>query len=429
MKSRTLPAILAILVLLPAAAAMVEKGAKEQKPKGEQPKELSNTLRASCLVKVTCDPAVLPLSFDIIDYLLHSSGVGAKAIRETLGIAALTDETEVLVQFGIEPLSDDPASDKPKAGGRAYGVAPGEEDEEEEYMREMKVLARKEPAMPMRGGPTYDSRRPLFFQLAVELDPDEVKPAAEEFMKALLDNLRKTLHSAFDDYSKRFRNQLEFADADVLNAEGDLAGLQKKLREILGSYNLERQAILDDMTRLRKELQAADMELETSEAFIKATSKRIAETQGKMREKIKFDRVLAELGQIISIHEARLRKLTNKEGTPEPETSQTRENLARAKIELAERREQVSRSELINSLRNQISELTIQQAQAARRRDQLDRQLHEARDLLERADEYERLGLRLKIAKQMLEESLLLHSRMKRKGLLIQPSVIVFGAE
>jgi predicted DNA-binding protein YlxM (UPF0122 family) len=428
MRIQKLTALLAILVLLPAAAAMVEKGAKEEK------KELSNTRTASCLVKVTCDPAILPLSFDTIEHLLRSSGVGGKAIREIFGIAALPGaESEGLVDFGIEPLSDEPSSDERKGRGRPYGV---ELDEEKVYVREMGAprgmgpRPRKKHAMPMRGGFTYTSQRPLFFQLAVELEPDDVKPAAEEFMKALLDNLRKTLDAAFDDYRKKFNQQLDFAHRDVHNAEADLAGLQEKLRQILGTHNLERQAILDDISRSRKELQATEMKFETDEAFVKATSKRIVETEGKMRNKINTDPVLAELQKIIAMHEERLKKLMRK-GTPE-ELSQARENLARARIELAQRREQVSQSagaELINSLRNQISQFTIERAQAGKRMEHLSHQLEDAQVLLERADEYERFSLRLKIAKQTLEESLLLQSRMKRKSLLIQPSVVVFGAD
>ena len=427
MKIQKLTALLVAVILL--TAAIAQEGKKEAK------KELSNTRIASCLVKVTCNPAALPLNFGTIERLLHSSRVGGKAIREMLGITVLTDETEELVHFGIKPLSDESSSDAPK--GRPYGVAL---DEEEEYFREMKVVpkmrafvGRKEPAMPIPGGPTYASQETLFFRLFVELEHD-VKPAAEEFMKALTDNLRKTLDAACDHHRTKLDRRMNLAHDYAMHAKANLTGVQEKLREILGSYNLERQAILDDITRLRRELQAIKMELETNHAFIEATSKRILETEAKMRHKIDTDPVLDELQKIIGMHEERLKTLVNK-AAPEPETSQARENLARARIELAERREQISRSagaELINSLRNQISELTIQRAQALKRMDRLGYQLQEAQDLLPKADEYERISLELKIAKEVLEESLLLHSRMKRKSLLsllIQPSVFVFGAE
>lgn len=410
MKIRKLTALLAAFVLLTAASA--------KEGKKEAVKKLSNTRIASCLVKVTCDPAVLPLrSLETIDQLLNSSGVAGGAAREILQIPVIDNESMQMVSFRIDPLSDEP---KDMSKGIEF---------DEEYERELRALGGRKQYKAMMDGPTYASEQTLFFRLAVELEHN-VKPAAEEFMKALLDNLRKTLDAAFDDYRNNFNQQLDFANDDVQHAERDLAGLQEKLREILGTYNLERKAILDDISRSRKHLQATKMELETSEAFIEATSKRIVKTEAKMNDKINSDPVLAELQKIVKIHEERLKPLMRK-GTPE-ELSQARELLLRAKIELAERREEIRESaggSLIDSLRNQISELTIERAQASSRISNLEIQLVEASDLLERADAYERFSLRLKIAKQTLEESLLLHSRMKRKSLLIQPSVVVFGAD
>jgi hypothetical protein len=293
MKIQKLTALLAAIVLLTAASA--KEGRKEAK------KELSNTRIANCLVKITCDPAVLPLSLETIDHLLHSSGVGGKAIREVFGVAALPGgESEGLVDFGIEPLSEEPSSDEPKAGGRMYGVTP-----DAEFEREIRAFGRKKQVTPIPDGPTYASEQILFFQLAVELEPDDIKPAAEEFMKALIDNLHKTLNAAFKDYSKRFRMQLAFAQKDTEDAERDLRRLQGTLRSILGSYNLEREVILDDINRSREEWRDTEMELETNEAFVNATSKRIAETEKKMMNKLANDPVLAELQKMIKIHEER----------------------------------------------------------------------------------------------------------------------------
>lgn len=409
MKIQKLTALLAAVILLTAA------GAKEGRKEAKQ--EPSNTRIASCLVKITCDPAFLPLrNLETIDQLLHGSGVYGKAIREILGIAVLTDETEELVRFGIGTISaDEPERKKEETGPPS------------EYIPPM-VPPRGPSAAPLT--PTFAAEQTLFFQLAVKLEHD-VKPAAEEFMNALIDNLRKTLDAAFRDYSKRFRQQLEFAENDVRHAEADLVGTQEKLRQILGSYNLEREAILDDMRSFRRELRDMDMEFEGNEAFIEATSKRIAETEDKIANKIALDPVLAELQKIVKIHEERITKLGNK-GAPEPETSDARENLLRARIELAEHREEIRQSagaELINKLRNQISELTIRQAQALKRMDHFRMQLSTAEHLLEKADEYELFSLKVKIAKQTLEEALIQHSRMKRKIPLIPPSVVVFGAD
>jgi hypothetical protein len=50
-----------------------------------QPKA-SNTRSASCIVRITVDPTIMPLSLENIESLLHSSGVAVKAGREVLGL-------------------------------------------------------------------------------------------------------------------------------------------------------------------------------------------------------------------------------------------------------------------------------------------------------------------------------------------------------
>jgi hypothetical protein len=49
--------------------------------------QFSSTHTASCLVKITFDPLVLPLDNITIEYLLHSTSVGGKVAREVLGIS------------------------------------------------------------------------------------------------------------------------------------------------------------------------------------------------------------------------------------------------------------------------------------------------------------------------------------------------------
>ena len=87
---------------------------------------------------------------------------------------------------------------------------------------------------------------------------------------------------------------------------------------------------------------------------------------------------------------------------------------------------------MINSLNNQLAELSIEMPQADVRLKRLHTELITARHYLGAADDCERVSVKIKVAKQILEEAILLHGRMKRKSflsLLIQPSVFVFGAE
>ena len=76
-----------------------------------QPKA-SNTRFASCIVRITVDPAIMPLSLEDIESLLQSSGVAVKAGREVLSL----NEMEVfnLPLFKVEWLN---ASSAPKPPG------------------------------------------------------------------------------------------------------------------------------------------------------------------------------------------------------------------------------------------------------------------------------------------------------------------------
>jgi hypothetical protein len=67
--------ILLVLALLTASPAQ-----SAEKPAAA----ISNTRTASCLLKVTSDPAVFPVDYDTIYALMYSSGVGGKAAREVL---------------------------------------------------------------------------------------------------------------------------------------------------------------------------------------------------------------------------------------------------------------------------------------------------------------------------------------------------------
>ena len=87
--------ILAILVISP-----VQSDEK-------QSAQISNTRTANCLVKVTCDPAILPLNLETIDYLLRSSGVGGKARREVLGISLDQDYDLFTIEYMQSLASDD----------------------------------------------------------------------------------------------------------------------------------------------------------------------------------------------------------------------------------------------------------------------------------------------------------------------------------
>ena len=254
--------------------------------------QLSNTRSASCLVKVTCDPAVLPLDTDTIEDLLRSSSVGGKAAREVLGVPLVDNFLDVdplsvgsVGEFGM--LAKPRGVQKPARGEELY-------DDESMTMEEYGTLREAEgpegtatgrsqvsytpvPSRPTSRptSPRASSARPrstyryvpgpyatltssptsrqtsaritpvgktplssfvaeqeLLFRLEVDLREEvigkSVKPAAEEFMNALVRNLDDALMRAFQDRTSRLKEQIEFTQSQRDKAQAQLSKLMEQ---------------------------------------------------------------------------------------------------------------------------------------------------------------------------------------------------------
>jgi hypothetical protein len=102
---------------------------------------VSNTRTANCLIKITCDSAILPLHLEIIGYLMQSSGVGGKACREVLGISPDQDYSLFTIEYVQQLDSDDLGGigipPTPSRTGRSYGFEEGMDEDEYKMMMEM----------------------------------------------------------------------------------------------------------------------------------------------------------------------------------------------------------------------------------------------------------------------------------------------------
>lgn len=255
-------------------------------------------------------------------------------------------------------------------------------------------------------------------------------------MIALIENLRSALRGAFDQYSDKLNQQLKLADKEAIQAEQQLILMQRELRDISGSHDLSRNVILRDISELRQKLQSAIMQVEEDETLYKETAKQIAETQVKMKNLLSSDTITKELTGLVETHTKQLAIMDAEYRSgklPLLQIGEMREKLTRAKIELAQRLEQVSKSaggDRINSLNQQLSDYMIQGTRAEAKINSLERQLEEAKGLLAKADRYELLSLKADIARQSLEETLLWQARLGRNNRSIQPpDVTVIGAE
>jgi hypothetical protein len=155
-----------------------------------------------------------------------------------------------------------------------------------------------------------------------------------------------------------------------------------------------------------------------------------------MQEEIDVDTVTTELKELLALQQRsfeHMEKIYESGRASETELADAREKLARSKIELAQRREQVSKSaggSMIESLNSQLANYSIKATQNLTKLSNLEQQLADADELLAKADDYELLSLKIDIAKQNLQETILWRDRMSRRIRMIQPSTVsVIGAD
>ncbi len=385
--------------------------------------DLSNTHVASCIVKITFDPLVLPLDNITIDYLLHSSSVGGKVAREVLNISP----DQVSDIFKIEALA---GAARPSWLGYAETGRILTED------RRQKTEGRgQRPELLSSVQMIFATEQTLLFWLSVELGND-VKPAAEKFMDALVGSLRSTLVKVFEDYKLRFNNQLQLAEQEATSAENDLREKQKTLREISRSRVLDRDKILADIYRLRQDVQTAKMNQASNQVIIDATTRRIADIQARIKQQLENDSITIELQSIVEMSGKLVIEAEKqvKAGTISSlQLDEIKEKHARARIEIARRRETLSKSiggNLIESLNKELADRSIQATQDEASIRSMEQQLAEAESLLAKADDYELLSLKADIAKQNLQESILWRDRTSRQIRFLQsPMVSILGGE
>ena len=405
--------------------------------------QLSSTHTASCLVKITFDPLVLSLDSITIDYLLHSSSVGGRIARKILDISP----DQVSDIFKIEALGGASGRALPEPLPMRRATPTGMNEYEYEMMKERERAGREYTSSTSLSGssrrtssttaipPNSAAEQTILLKLQITL-PENVKPAAEEFMYALVDGLRSTLVKVFEDYKLRFESQLKLAEQEATRAETDLREKQKTLREISRSRVLDRNQILADIYRQRQEVQAAKMSQASNQVIIDATTKRISKIQIEITEQLENDSISIEIQKIIDLIGKLLVEAERQADAGTITTSQVdeiKEKLARARIEKATRRESLSKSlggNLIESLNKELADRLIQETEDEASLTSLGKQLVEAEALLEKVDDYELLSLKVEMAKQSLQESILWRDRTSRQIRLLQsPMVSILGGK
>jgi hypothetical protein len=116
--------------------------------------KISNARTANCLVKIICDPAILPLNLETFNYLLHSSGVGGKARREVLGLSPDQDYNLFTIEYVPSSASIDLGGVGLLPRDSRTGTSSISEEGMDEYEYAMMMEKEMQRSMPMMGQST-----------------------------------------------------------------------------------------------------------------------------------------------------------------------------------------------------------------------------------------------------------------------------------
>lgn len=371
------------LILIAASMGIVPAAAQNNATQTKKPESISGTVEASCLLKIVTDPGVISLSDDTITYLIRSSSVCGRALTDVLGVTGGDYEvrTRVLEQTEIE-------------------------------------------------GPP--SERRILVSLNVNLG-EEMKPAARELMDALVINLRGALERAYQNEMGRMHNQIQLGDQEVSYADSELKEVQQRLTD-LSDRDLSSDALRSNIANIMAQLQSLRLEKVSQEAYRMGVLKQISEIQAEVEKTVANDVIADELKQAI---ERRMIELKNTQQkidagvVPSGELAEVEDKLATARIDLARRREELSKTgnaAALGKLTAELTTLTLEGNRIQAKEEQLMSQFDEARSSLGRSAEYERMKLRLDVAKQNLKDAETLFNRAKQKArMLPSPLVSIIG--
>ena len=352
---------------------------------------------ASCLVKVTTDPAVLPLSQEAIDSMFRSPRVFGESAGKIFIAVPRNDATVLRIRVlsvGMRPaIDEDLRSDNRETGA----IWP----EEPPIIRQVPILAQLFRRDLRAGSPEAravvypdlsGAQSTLLFKVTVEL-PDDVKlkpevaqfdaevekyppdrkPSARLFMKGLISHFQTLLLNVSEEEKHRVQGQIRTAAEEVELAERKLADIQIELRGPSTSYSLSQGTIRNEIAAMQAELESLRLKQATDTAFRQTLLGRIEEVRGKVDQSPVKDPITTELEKIVANRTQQLQlyeELVKNNTAPLNAVDAARYDVAKAQIDLLQRREELGRkagNQELEGLTSKLAELALQTMQTESR--------------------------------------------------------------
>jgi hypothetical protein len=378
-----------LLVLFATSMMTATVATSQQAPATtEDPRPAAETRWAHCLLRIVGQSNVISFSDDIVRRFVYGDDARLRGIKDVLG-----------------PISET------AFGGSSRFV-------------EIRTLERQ----------ASEASNEISLLLSLEVClPSGVKPAAEEFLKAIVSNFREAVEVVYRSEYDRLANQAQVMQEQIAYAERELKEIQRSLVEF-SARDFSYAGLRKSLTLLNAHLQDLQVDRALQEARRDSVLKRIAEIREDADRILRDDTIATELGQIIN---RRVGELKNAKGKvdagmlPQGDLAALEDKLAMAKIDLARRREELAKTGSAAGLAQLTAELTtitLERDRMEAREQPLRRQLAQARAMLERSSDYERLEIKCDIARKNLMEAETANSKASQRLRMFQmPTITVVG--
>jgi hypothetical protein len=426
---RTSKRVITLLVVVLGGMVSVSVAAGQDKPTASSPapqRPPSNTRFAGCVVKITVDPAIMPLNARTIGSLLYSSAIASKASRKMLSIEAPEDTLHQLIRVELLDVSS---------------PAPQRERQVEELMRQMGQIYRprggeaaegagvpsQEPSRApdgtgmMRGANSPDSfgvanavrpemrmEHSATVQLIVNLT-DSMPPLADEFLKEVVANLEESLARAYAAQQGDLRDSLNFAVRQQEMARTALKGGAEETRATAARWPMvetDAANLGGQRSELTRKMQALELDLGGIDARRKAIQEQMAVTRKEEGKRLAQDVVTQELQRVLGTSEQGLARFKESGAPGQAYVAQAEESVAKARIDLARRQEELSRQAgggQLEEFTKELSRLVIDKAEKEAQLQIVRKQLDEVQRQLAQALTFDPEAARLRMAQEALD--------------------------
>jgi outer membrane murein-binding lipoprotein Lpp len=368
---------------------------------------------ASCILKISSDPYVLPLLSELIQSVFQSSGVYDEALKTVFGDISLNAGPNFNLEFFAPNLP-------PAAPGMPMGMMMGPGG------------GMGGGAMPGRVIDPYveDSLPTMFYSLQISSE----KGSAKVFMKELICNFKKAIEQPYIHRRNELMDQMNALNSRIEEKKNQVDQWQEQMNAMIVSGVTNREELRGRMNDLRREIQSHQVKQRISQDQLERFERDQAEIRNQMDRSLQEDNVLKELSSLVNEAEAaveRLKEQVNAGRIPEGQVSEAKQGLARAKIELARRAEELREKagqKQLAELNERLQQGVTLLSESELLRHNAQEQLEETIQLFTQTGDLEILEMNWEVARDSLKNLMKTKFDIENQiETLKKPSVVVIG--